>query len=50
MVQRRHDDGDALLPNDPHPVEEMLFGRQCTAGRPAWCRTELVDELVDPGC
>jgi len=25
MVQRRHDDGDALLPNDPHPVEEMPF-------------------------
>ena len=50
VVERRHDDLDAVVGHDLEPVEEVLLGRQPrrrgTRGRR---RAQPVDELVDAG-
>ena len=47
-MERRDDDLDAVVLDDPHAVEQVLLGREAAGGRARRRAAELVDELVDP--
>ena len=47
-MERRDDDLDAVVLDDPHAVEQVLLGREAAGGRAGRRAAELVDELVDP--
>ena len=47
-MERRDDDLDAVVLDDPHAVEQVLLRREAAGGRAATASRQLVDELVDP--
>lgn len=50
VVQRRLDHLDALVLDDLHPRQQVLFGRPLEGLGPLGRVGQLVDELVDPRC